>query len=286
MITWVLAGAPWPIAIPTAGGPDKLTLTAPVLDQFTKNLFVGDNRGTLWSVNTVTPATVKSLAVGKFGKLNPSILDAPIVDPTNGTVIATSSDDGTSAVIVQADTSSLAELARARIGQGSLGGTAIDLYDGTFSNDYFDSPSMGSFFACGTGAADSTPWRYYFRFVGRIMNTVPTRSAQILNSTTSRCSPISEFFNPNIGAVRTSFVAGGTDFFFWGMTQDCTGVGVPGGCVMELTNLGVVTTGTEPGGTSAIVADNFSLLGQASNIYFTDISTPHNAVKLTQLGLN
>jgi hypothetical protein len=278
--TPTLAGAPWPVTIGTGGPGKTLRLTAPVLDQVTGNLFVGDNRGTLWSVNTVTPSTVKSLAVGMFTKLNPSIIDAPIVDPTNGTVIATSSSDGTSAVIVQADTTSLAQLARARIGQGSLGGTAINLYDGTFNNDYFNDPSTGLILVCGTGAGDSTPWRYTFPFVGRVLQTTATSSTQILNSTTSRCSPISEIFNPNIG------VAPGTDLFFWGMTQDCTGAGVAGGCVMSLTNLGVVTTAKETGGTSAIVMDNFSPLGQASSIYFTDASTPRVAVKLTQQGLN
>jgi hypothetical protein len=278
--TPVLAGAPWPITIGTGGPGKTLKLTAPVLDQVTHNLFLGDNRGNLWSVNTVTPTTVKSLAVGMFTKLNPSIIDAPIVDPTNGTVIATSSNDGTSAVIVQADTTSLAQLARARIGQGSLGGAAITLYDGTFNNDYFDDPSTGQFLVCGTGTSDSTPWRYTFPFVGRVLQTTALSSTQILNSTTSRCSPISEIFNPNIG------VAPGTDLFFWGMTQDCTGAGVAGGCVMSLTNLGVVTTAKETGGTSAIVMDNFSPLGQASSIYFTDAGSPRVAVKLTQQGLN
>jgi hypothetical protein len=278
--TPTLAGAPWPITIGAGGIGKILRLTAPVLDQSTLNLFVGDNRGFLWSVNTVTPATVKSLAVGMFTKLNPSIIDAPIVDPTNGTVIATSSNDGTSAVVVQADTTSLAQLARARIGHGSLGAVAITLYDGTFSNDYFNDPSTGLLLVCGTGAADATPWRYTFPFVGRVLQTAATSATQILNSTTSRCSPISEIFNPNIG------VAPGTDLFFWGMSQDCTGVGVAGGCVMSLTNFGVVTTAKEPGGTSAIVTDNFSPLGQASSIYFSDAGSPRVAVKLTQQGLN
>ena len=280
-----LAGAPWPITI-GAGGPGKtLTLTAPVLDQLTKHLFVGDNRGFLWLVDTAAPATPpKFLAVGKFGKLNPSIIDAPIVDPANKTVIAISSNDGVSAVIVQADTRTLVQLARARIGQGSLGvaPTAIPLYDGTFSNDYFTDPSTGYILVCGTGAADATPWRYTFPFVGRVLQAAATSGTQILPSTTSRCSPISEVFNPNIG------VAPGTDLFFWGMTQDCTapGTGVAGGCVMSLTNLGVLTMVKEPGGTSAIVTDNFSPLGQASSIYFSDASTPRTAVKLTQNGLN
>jgi hypothetical protein len=121
--TPTLAGAPWPITV-GAGGPGKnLRLTAPVLDQITNNIFVGDGRGILWSINSNTPTTVNSLVVGQFGKLNPSILDAPIVDVANGTVFAVSSNAGTSAVLVQADTTTLAQLARANLGAGSTGGT-------------------------------------------------------------------------------------------------------------------------------------------------------------------
>jgi hypothetical protein len=157
-------------------------------------------------------------------------------------------------------------------------GPGINIYDGTFNNNYFTNPSTGSILVCGTGAADTTPWRYSFPFVGRILQTTPTNSTQILVSAASRCSPLSEFFNPNIGP-------GGTDFFFWGMTRDCTAAGVAGGCVMSLTNTGLGATVTEPGGTSVVVIDNFSTAGQASSIYFTDIANPRRAVKLTQNGL-
>jgi hypothetical protein len=281
--TPVLAGAPWPIIVGAGGTGKRLNLTAPVLDQVTNNLFLGDERGNLWSINTVTPAAVKSLAIGKYGKLDPSVIDGPIVDVTNGTVFAVSADDGMSAVLVEADTITLAELARARIGEGSSGGTDVDIYDGALDNNYFNEPSTGTMLVCGTGAADATPWRYSFPFVGRVLQTIPTNSTQILSSTTSSCSPLTEFFNPNVGAE-------GTDFFFWGMTQDCpTAAGVPGvasGCVMSLTNFGAVTTVTEAGGTSVVITDNFSTAGQASSIYFTNFANPHNAVKLTQNGLN
>jgi hypothetical protein len=112
------------------------------------------------------------------------------------------------------------------------------------------------------------------RFTGRIMHTTPSSSAQILNSTTSRCSPISEFFNPNIGAT-------GTDFFFWGMTSDCVG---NAGCVMSR-NSDVILTASQPSGTSVIIVDNISNACQASSIYFTPQRSPRRAVKLTQNGL-
>jgi hypothetical protein len=159
-----LAGAPWPVTV-NAG----TLLTAPVLDQFTGNLFVGDSQGILYSVNAATATVNKKLGVGK-GNRNPAIIDGPIVDASNGTVFAVSSSDGNNAVLVQADA------------------TTINLYDGAFSNNYFNSPASGFMLVCGTGAKDNTPWRYTFGFTGTTLNQTPTSSAQILNSTSSRFS--------------------------------------------------------------------------------------------------
>ena len=270
--TPTLAGPPWPVTVNA-----NRRLTAPVLDHITRNIFIGDAQGFLWSINVDNPALTASLAVGLSGALRAAILDGPLVDSGNGTVFAVSSNDGASAVVVQADTSSLAELRRGRIGAGSTTGTSVSIYDGAFSNNYFNSPGTGGLFLCGTGAADITPWRYFFGFSGRIMNTNAS-SAQLLQSTNARCSPITEFFNRNIGGA-------GTDFFFWSLTTECTGTGTAG-CVISRNNFDVVTTADQPGGTSAIIIDNNSTAGQASNIYFTDQANAGSAVKLTQNGLN
>jgi len=268
--TPTLAGPPWPVTINA-----NRRLTAPVLDHITRNIFVGDARGFLWSVNVDNPALKTSRAVGLAGATNSAILDGPLVDSDNGTVFAVSSNDGTSAVVVQADTATLAQLRRGRIGRGSTGGTNVDLYDGAFNNNYFNSPGTGALFLCGTGAADVTPWRYFFGFSGRVMNANPSSSSQLLPSTNARCSPITEFFNPNIGAT-------GTDFFFWGLTADCVGVA---GCVMSRTDSDVILDVSEPNGTSSIIIDNISTARQASSIYFTSQGGPRRAVKLTQNGL-
>jgi hypothetical protein len=270
--TPTLAGPPWPVTISATH-----KLTAPVLDSVTRNIFVGDGRGILFSVNVDTPGLRASLAVGLVGAVNAAIVDGPLVDSANGSVFAVSSNDGTGAVIVQADASTLAELQRGRIGAGSTTGTPVNIYDGAVNNNYFSDPGTGALFLCGTGPADTTPWRYFFQFTGRVMNASPSSSVQLLPSTSARCSPISEFFNKNIGAT-------GTDFFFWGMTADCTGPATPG-CVVSRNNFDVLVTANEAGGTSAIIIDNNSTADQASNIYFTDQADPKGAVKLTQNGL-
>jgi hypothetical protein len=279
--TPTLAGAPWPVPITV-----NRQLSPPVLDLVTNNLFVGDRLGVLWSVNTISPLApggVHSLSVG-FGF---AVKDGPLVDSSNGTVFAVSSSDGTSAVLVQARASDLSQLAKARIGKGSSGSPAgsVVIYDGAFSDNYFNLPSSGFVFVCGTGTADLTPWRYTFGFntaTPPVMKTSASSSAQILPSTTSRCSPISEFFNPNI----TTGGPTGTDFFFWGMTAECTGPGTDGCVMSKVANLGPITKVDEVGGTSAITTDNFSTAGQASSIYFSDQGPPHRAIKLTQSGLN
>ena len=111
------------------------------------------------------------------------------------------------------------------------------------------------------------------------MNTTASSSAQIVNSASSRCSPISEFFNPNI----TTGGPTGTDFFFWGVTAGCRNTG--SGCVISRTNSGVDTMVLEDGGTSVIVTDNISAAAQASSIYFSNLGSPRRAFKLTQSGL-
>ena len=192
-------------------------------------------------------------------------------------------NDGTSAVLVEADTASLTQLSKVRIGLGAAtpsGGTAtaVALYEPAFTNQYFNNPSGGDVRLCGTGAADTTPWQYSFGFTGRTMNTTVSDKGQLLTSTAARCTGWTEFFNPN---------QGNTDYFFFGLTQDCTGAGTLG-CVVALTGAGptlMTTTAPVSGGPSGIVVDNYSTAGQASSIYLT-ATKKNTAYKFTQNGLN
>ncbi len=273
--TPTLAGAPWPITISTG-----FRLTPPVLDNNLGFVMVGSQNGALYAINATTGA-VRSLVIGRSGGTNPGIFAPPIVDVSNGTTFAVSANDGTSGVLVEVDTATMTKIATARIGIASKSGTAVTLYQPAFSNSYFDNPSTGQVRLCGTGAADITPWQYAFGFTGRTLNTTPVFSQQLLTSTVARCTGWTEFFNPNIGA-------GGTDFFFFGLTQDCTAAGFPGGCVVARATddpLTSLPTATINGGPSGIVVDNFSTAGQASSIYFSGARAPNLAYKLTQNGL-
>jgi hypothetical protein len=275
--TPTLTGAPWPAIVST-----NIRLTPPVLDSGLGLLMVGSANGNLYQIDTSLGAVVGALPVGQFGAASSGIVAGPVVDVTNGTTFAVSANDGSSAVLVEADTASFTELTRGNIGLGSSSGTPLKLYEPAFSNLYFNNPSSGEIRLCGTGAADTTPWQYAFGFTGSTMNTVPSFSQQLLTSTLARCTGWTEFFNPNVGGVL------GTDFFFFGLTKDCTVLGGGGadGCVAEITDADPTTVlkTTVTNGPSGIVVDNYSSAAEAASIYFTAEGV-NTAYKFTQNGL-
>jgi len=277
--TPTLVGLPWPVSV-----SPNFHLTPPVLDSVLGWLMVGSRNGKLYQINPALGTLVKTLPVGA-GTTNHGILAAPIVDITNGTTFVVSSNNGTSAVLVEADTATLTLLSETSIGLGSASGTAVNLYEPAFDNNYYNTPSTGLVRLCGTGPADVTPWQYAFGFTGRTMNTTPATGfpQQLLTSTAARCTGWTEFFNPNIGALP------GTDFFFFGLSQDCTAAGAAGGCVEAISINGATTTKTATitGGPTGIVVDNYAnpiIYPQASSIYFA-AGGFNAAYKFTQNGL-
>ncbi len=272
--TPTLSGAPWPVTL-VAGH-----LTPPVLDSTRGLLMVGGVNGRLYQVNTATGA-VASVPVGSgFGS---GIIAPPIVDVTNQTTFVVSSDDGSSgAVLDEFDTVLLGSpMSSASLGVGSFGGgTVIDLYQPTFDHNYYNDPATGFIHGCGTGAADTTPWHYSFAFTGRTMHTSPASSQQLLTSTTARCTGWTEFYNPNAGVA-------GSDFLFFGLTQDCLGVGPTFGCLEALSSDLTIPTASAQldSGPRGIIVDNYSSQPQASSLYTTSAAL-NKAYKFTQNGLN
>ena len=266
-----LSGSPWPVTVSTG-----LHVTSPVLDSGLGLLMVGSGNGNLYQINTAT-GVLAALPVGGAGTSH-GIVAAPLVDITNGTTFVVDGNDGTSAVLVEVDTVSMTLLSKGGIGQGAAGGTALNIHDPDFSNNYYTTPTNGVIRVCGTGAADTTPWQYAFKFTGRTMHTTPSFSQQLLTSTAARCTGLTEFFNPNVGS--------GTDYFFFGLTSDCTAAGGAGGCVAEVTDADPTTvlTTTVTNGPSGIVVDNYSTAAEAASIYLTAEGV-NTAYKFTQNGL-
>jgi len=271
--TPALAGAPWPILI-----ANNQVLSSPVLDSNTGKLFIGAANGRVFALNVNAPAAPTTIQVGNTGATNPGIFDSPMFDATGGTIFAITSNDNaiTGASVTQIDATTFAIVTRVPIGLGSSGGTAVNLFDGDFDDAYFNNPSTGHMLVCGTGPADTTPYSYLLSFNGSGV-LQPGSSAPLSTDASSRCGPVTEFLNSNI--------AGGTDFFFWGVTRTCPGFG-SAGCVLALANGTTLSSAKINGGTSGIIIDNnYVTLTGGSSIYFSSEAAPNLAVKVTQQGL-
>jgi hypothetical protein len=193
------SGSPWPVTVGSG-----FRLTAPVLDSIQGQLMVGSGNGRLYKIDT-SSGTASSVAVGPPLVTGAGVFAAPIVDITNGTTFAVSSNDNAiGGVLLQADTATLTPLSAANIGLGSFGGTVVRLYEPAFDNNYYNNPSTGTIQICGTSASDTSPWQYAFGFdETAIMNPTAVSSKQLSTSTTDRCTGWTEFFNPNAGAADT-----------------------------------------------------------------------------------
>jgi hypothetical protein len=277
--TPTLSGSPWPVVLSAASH-----LSPAVLDSGLGMLMVGSQDGHLYQINTATGAHT-AVAIGA-GVNSSGIVAPPIVDVTNGTTFTVSANDGSSAVLVELDTASLTQVSKARIGLGAaipFGGssTTIHLGQPAFNNNYYNSPTTGSITLCGTSPTNTSPYQYTLGFVGTTMNTLGL-ATQLSTSTTNRCTGWTEFYNPNADGGL------GTDFYFFGLTQDCTqyAAGVTTGCVVALSSNSLIATSAAAvkNGPSGIVVDNYSTAAQASSIYLSAVGAS-TAYKFTQVSL-
>jgi hypothetical protein len=271
--TPAVAGAPWPILI-----ANNQILSSPVLDSNTGKLFIGAANGRVFALNVNAPAAPTTIQVGKTGGTNPAIFDSPMFDATGGTIFAMTSNDNVipGASVTQINATTFGIVTRVPIGLGSSAGATVNLFDGDFDDAYFTTPSTGHMLVCGTGAADTRPYRYLLNFDGSGVLQLGS-SVQLSTDAASRCGPVTEFLNSNI--------AGGTDFFFWGVSRSCPGFGVSG-CVMALANETTLSSAKINGGTSGIIIDNnYVTQTGGSSIYFSSLANPNTAFKVTQQGL-
>lgn len=265
-------------------------LTSPVFDGQSGKVFISDGQKVyafIAGVNGFTAAGSVQVA-GTAG----SIVLSPIVDSSNGFVYVFSNHDNSNAnSIVSQMPVSLTTHADAAIGPATTG----MILDGQFDNDYYNSPSSGSLYACGTQPGAATKPSLYtltFNNLG-VLNSTPAMSNDIhLNSLTNpagTCSPLLELFD------------GTNDRLFVGVGQQ-GGTGGANMVTMWNINNRITSNGTLPtatainylGGTSGFALDNFSSSPQASSVYFGTLATSRTgpcgknfycAVKLTQSGL-
>jgi hypothetical protein len=212
-----VVSSPWPIPVHAA------ILSSPVFDTISRNIFVGDKSGLLSYVmesgsttGTCTAGTgpggtsvppclgVTNIQVGEAG----AIVDAPIVDGTNGTVFAfngaETNDFGT---ILQTNTL-LTGVPATPAGPNVIlhvGGTAVGSYihAGTFDNAYLNSSqgaTTGHLYVCAKDPAfvdRPAIFRLSFAADGTLSSTLGTALIGLTKADGTACSPITEVENPN-----------------------------------------------------------------------------------------
>jgi hypothetical protein len=300
--TWGTQGA-----VSVCGGQ----LTAPVLDFYNNNVYVGCSDGKLYSISQ--SFAVKSLVVGDgvAAKAFGGIVDPPLVDGVNGFIYAVSgsANNGGNGVLVQAK-ADLSSSVAVPVGSGNQ----CNLHIPTPNNAYFTSPTAagalmyvagttGTVGPCtATGATGGTAEIYAAKFGagGVLAAGAPANKTTGLANPGNEFAPMIEFFNPHIGT--------GEDLLFFSVL--CTGTDM---AIYNITAGFPATTGsflagpvTEGFGTSGIVVDNSAIttagnFPQAASFYFNALgenaactgntggnTTPGTggcAVKLTQAAL-
>ena len=272
----------WPI---TVNSPR--TLTSPVYDSGSGNIFVGDSSGRLSYVRD-TNSTVGSCSLGGPGSppclgattqqvgAGGAIVEGPIVDSTSGFVFAVNGTDtlhhGT---ILQAktDLSSAVPLSIGGTGAGS------SLYNGAFDQTYLNSAAgsvAGFMYVCGKDPAQiNRPAIYQLSFTSAgVLFSVGT--PLLMNSTgdVAACSPVTEINNTGSSSASGEWI-----FFSIGnsaanaspmpTTSNCrSGVNaITGnrGCLIGINVTNAANPAINPGGTWPPAAAFFTAQGANNN---------------------
>jgi hypothetical protein len=241
-ITGVFRGTPGEV---TSGGfptqvNDTTWISSPVYDSASTNVFVGDASGFLYRVDssngTVTPSAQLDFGTG--------LVDAPIVDSTNGLVYVFASSDGSTSC--SAETTACAAVyqltttfasddvgteveAGASVAYGTLP-NPNPMYIGAFDSDYYNSlDGTGNLYVCGNTGLNPTV--YQIPITAGVM-PVSGEGSAVLGLTSSihnpSCSPVTDVLNPNL-------TGGATERFFastqnYGSPTACGNAG----CVLSL----------------------------------------------------
>jgi len=298
--TWGVQGAV------TIGGTCTGQLTAPVLNFFNLNVYVGCSDGKLYAISQV--GAVKSLVVGDgvAAKTYGGVVDPPIVDGVNGYVYAVSgsASAGANGVLVQAK-ADLSSSVAATIGAGNQ----CNIHAPTPNNAYFTSiTSAGALMyvsgvnpggavnqPCTGGSGGTASVELYgvtFGAAGVMTAGTPAHGVVDGGGPGFEWSPLAEFFNATTA----------TDWLFIAALQsgqpNVSSANITAAFPTAATFTAPVTEGV---GSSGMIVDNqanTATFPQAASIYFNALqqnatcnnnanngSTGGCAVKLTQATL-
>jgi hypothetical protein len=299
-------------------------LRSPVFDDGSNQVFVTDSVGILYRVDsTIGSGNCQNtlLAGCKFTSKVADIgfEDGPLVDTTTDTVYVFARGD-----MGGGGNGNAAE--RAAVFQFAsnfpynAGGTEVAVasdntppvsafYAGDFDNAYFNSTDgTGNMYVCSTNAGLNALWQ--IPITAGVMGTPVV--GPTLTTANVPCSPVTEFFNPNID-VTSGQDLNGTDLIFLSVADSGQTNGTifcesnTTGCIMsfDITNINATNpvngstltsaSASVAGGTSGIIVDNSSTSGGASQVYFTPLadqscrtsrSTGGCAIQASQSGLD
>lgn len=313
----------WPVTVST--NTHNTVLTAPVVDDPSGYIFIGDGDGFLYSITLVSPGKTYSAVqtIGwaydgtgdGSGGAGTGIVDPPIAvtDPANTGTDQVFAFTGCSYVVdiggavtqLPANFSTGVATSSNTVDLGSAHGdgdcTGLNVHSGAFDNAFWvNGSTSGHLIVCGfvnNNGAPSNPQMYFFPFSNYTITSAGDSTFVINNTKGEECSPLTEFYN------------GTSDMAFFGVgmsghasylesTTISTSLTTPN-CTNPPTS-SCVSAPQALGGTSGIVIDN-QLSNGGTNIYFSTLAVgsvngqkcnvsggsgnPYCAVKLTQSGL-
>jgi hypothetical protein len=295
------AAAPWPLALAAS----TVTLSSPVLDWGSGNIFVGDAAGTLWYVresfsSSGACASGNAPCVGTPSQaLTGSIVDAPIVDgSTHKVFVFDGKDTALNGSVHQFDSALSSGSHRTVDVGGTTATTGANIHAGAFDQAYMTSAAgTGHLFVCGKNiAAGNQPALHRITITNGLLNTAsdstPTASdgtpLVLVSANGPECSPVTELYNTNTGIDSIFFSVGASTSTAAGFsTAGCTNPSGATGCLMSLNLTGLVGATFAPAGptsgyplptvatsagSSGIVVDNVAA-GTATTLGLPGIAT-------------
>ena len=217
------------------GHPSGNSLSSPVWDRTSGNVYVGDYGGIFYQVTTASPPVVTASGQIDHGT---GIVAGPVIDSTKDKIYVFSSSDGSTSCPAATPTlpcSAVFEFAPG-FAAGSKGAEAVvgtsqaappnpsAMYEGAFDSTYEASgTATGNFYVCGN--TGGVPTLYQIPIAAGVMQTPIAGPA--LSGVTTGCSPVTDISNPNAagGIAEWIFASAQTS----GLGNNC-GVG---GCVMN-----------------------------------------------------
>jgi hypothetical protein len=264
-VVWTNIGSVggWPVYVTGSSNHlDNVALNGPIFDFVSKNVFVGDQNGSLYYVlDPGTSTAVGSCVTGRVlypclglpaarsgitatagaqadcAAANPGptcmvmsnkqgFTDPLVVDSSDSLVITQFSDaDGTNATVEQTNTS-LSVFNSARLAAE----VNLSHHTGAFDNNYFNDPASGYYYVCGPDATVTALYRVGFTSASGAIALGSVNGTPLKLTTTNtfgNCSPLTEIYNASTTTPH--------DWLFLSLDNNGKTAGCGGGsCVISL----------------------------------------------------